>query len=189
MPEGDFPDALILAAIKRSELHGRHDGPGALYASVIDHLGLPRHSATGRKLRPRFREMEAAGLITPIKRGSLTLHTATRKGKRVLNAAGDVSLPESPQHRAWREAKAAAENRIQGFREDFQALLRDGAILLADDATNSDAWYALADRMAGACSRLGSATHCLREWAEPNDDTPDIDDQPYAGRRNPRYWD
>jgi hypothetical protein len=97
-----------------------------------------------------------------------------------------VELPESPQHRAWREAKATAAERIQGFREDFQALLRDGAILLADDATDSEAWYALGER---ASSCLGSATHCLRDWQEPSDDACDVDDGPRMGRRLTRSWD
>jgi hypothetical protein len=189
VPEGDFPDALILAAMKRAEIHSRHDRPGVLYSTVIDHLGLPRHSGTGRKLRPRFREMEATSLIVRMKPVSHKLYTPTRKGQRLLKGTGDVELPESPQHRNWREAKAAATRHIQGFREDIQALLRDGAILLSDDATNSEAWYALAARIAGACERLGSATHCLREWAEPSDDAPDTDPGPNVGRRIMRYWD
>jgi hypothetical protein len=187
-PSDVIPDALILAAMERAELHSRHDD-GVLYATVVDHLGLSKSTATGRKLRPRFREMKAAGLIAQSRRHSVTLYTATRKGKRALKDAGDVELPESPQHRAWREAKAAAAERIQGFREDFQALLRDGAILFADDATGSEAWYALGERLDSACSRLGSATHCLREWQEPSDDARDADSGPRVGRRLTRAWD
>ena len=190
MPEGDFPDAVILAAIQRAELHDRHrDGPGTTYSHVVDHLGLPMGSATGHKLRPRFRAMEAAGLIAPAKRHSLIFYTATRKGKRVLKAAGDVELPESPQHRYWREAHAAAAERIQGFRDDLRALLSECRTLLADDATNAAAWCAFGDRVERACSRLGSATYCLREWTEPSDDTRDVDDGPDRGSRNTRAWD
>jgi hypothetical protein len=188
-PSDVIPDDLILAAIERAELHSRDDDAGVLYATVVDHLGLSKSSATGRKLRPRFREMEATGLIAQLKRHSLTLYTATRKGKRALKSAGGVELPESPQHRAWREAKATAAERIQGFREDFQALLCDSAILLADDATDSEAWFALGERLDWACSCLGSATHCLREWQEPSDDARDADSAPRAGRRLTRSWD
>ena len=185
----DYPDALILAALARAELHNRDDKPGELYATVVDHLGLPMGSATGRKLRPRFREMEAAGLITPLKRYGLILHTATPKGKRVLRAAGAVALPESPQHRDWREAHAAAVERIQGFRDDLATLLRDGRALLADADTGSEDWFTFGERIGGACSRLASSIYCLREWAEPTDDKRDTDDGPRRGRRNTRRWD
>jgi hypothetical protein len=188
MSDGSFPDALILAALARAELHGRHDEPGVLYSSVVAHLGLPMGSATGRRLRPRFREMEAAELIAPTKRHSLIVYTATRKGQRLLKAAGEVALPESPQHRAWREAKAVAGERIVGFRDDLRALLDKSAALLADDATDSEAWFVLGERFASAFTRLGSATYCLREWAEPSDNAADVDDGPRRGRRNPRFW-
>ncbi len=189
VPEGDFPDAVILAAIRRAELHSRHrDGPGTTYSQVVDHLGLRMGSATGHKLRPRFRAMEAAGLIAPAKRHSLIFYAATRKGQRVLKAAGEVELPESPQHREWREAHTAAAERIQGFHDDLRVLLREGRTLLADDAPDSAAWYAFGKRVARACSRLGSATYCLREWAEPSDDTRDHDG-PDRGSRNTRAWD
>ncbi len=190
MPEGDFPDAVILAAIRRAELHDRHrDVSGTTYSQVVDHLGLRMGSSTGHKLRPRFRAMEAAGLIAPAKRHSIIFYTVTRKGDRVLKAAGDVELPESPQHRDWREAQAAAAERIQDFRDDLQALLREGQAMLAEENTNAAAWYAFRKRLTRACSRLGSATYCLREWREPNDDARDIDDSPDNGSRNPRAWD
>ncbi len=190
VPEGVFPDALILAALQRAELHSYHpDEPGVLYARVVDHLGLPMGSATGRKLRPRFRELEAAGLIVPVKRYGLVLHVATRKGRRVLEAADDVALPESPQHCVWREARAAAAERVQGFRDDLASLLRYGAALLADDATDSEAWFVFGESVQRACKRLASATHCLREWAEPSDDARDADDGPRRGRRSMRDWD
>jgi hypothetical protein len=38
---------------------------------------------------------------------------------------------------------------------------------------------------------MGSATHCLYEWAEPDDATADIDDAPptQTGRRDTSRWD
>ncbi len=183
------PDALILAALKRAELHARHDEPGASYASVVHHLGLPMGSATGHRLRPSFRELVAAGLITPKKRHGTIVYTATPKGKRVLKAAGVVALPESPQHRHWREARAAATERVGGFRGDVRSALDEAAALLADEDVTSDAWYALAERVEKACQRVGSATHCLREWAEPDDTKPDVASDEHRGRRNHRSWD
>lgn len=186
--EGSFPDALILAALKRAELHWGRDQVGTSYASVVAHLGLKMGSSTGHKLRPRFREMEAAGLIRGFKRHGSIVHAATAKGERVLRAAGEVVLPESPQHRAWRTAHEAATERISGFRDDLRALLAEGATLLADEATDSEAWFAFGERFRRDCRRLGSATYCLREWVEPDDASADIDESRNYDRRNPRSW-
>ena len=40
----------------------------------------------------------------------------------------------------------------------------------------SDSWFELARRLHGDCCALGSATHCLYEWAEPDDAKADNDD-------------
>lgn len=188
MSEGDFPDALILAALKRAELHDRHDEPGASYHSVVDHLGLKMGPSTGHKLRPRFRAMLAAGLLEQRKRHGAVVYEATARGRRVLEASGDVVLPESPQHRHWREARAQATGRIQGFRGDLNVLLGEAASF-ANNATDSEAWFTIGERLVRACKRLGSATYCLREWGEPSDDAADIDQSPRRGRRTTGGWD
>jgi hypothetical protein len=74
------------------------------------------------------------------------------------------------------------------------------------DPPGSDAWFELAERLHRAARRLGSATHCLYEWTEPDYDRADIDDHVSpadlaldprerqrrqarrAGRRNTRLW-
>lgn len=187
-PAKRVPDATILAAIQRAALHRGRGEHGAPYPHVVEQLGLTMGSATGRRMRPRFRELEAAGLIAPERRHGATVYTATREGERVLNAAGGVALPESPQHRRWREGRAAAAEHIGGFRDELRSALDDAAALLAGDAADSDAWHALAGRLERACRRVGSATHCLREWAEPGDDAADVPSDEYRGRRNYLLW-
>jgi hypothetical protein len=192
MPDGSFPDALILAALARAELHNGRDEAGVLYSSIVDHLGLKMGSSTGHKLRPRIRAMEAAGLIRGFKRLGMIAYAPTPKGDRVLREAGAqaaIVLPESPQHRQWREGRAAAVERIDSFRDDLRAILSEGVALLADEATDSEAWAVFGEKTGKACKRLGSATYCLREWAEPSDASADIDDSRRLGRRNPRSWD
>jgi hypothetical protein len=190
MSEGSFPDALILAALQRAELHDGHGNePGVSYATVVAHLGLVMGSATGRRLRPRFRDMEAADLITSFKRHSIIMYTATSKGKRLREAAGDVVLPESPQHRVWRKAHDDAAERIGGFHEELHTLLDEGASLLADENTDSEAWFVFGEALGRACRRIGSATYCLRERAEPGDIAADVDVSPRRWRRNTRSWD
>ena len=96
-------------------------------------------------------------------------------------------MPESPQHRYWREARSAATARIGDVRDELRSALDGAAVLLADEDATSDAWYALA--AARTCKRVGSATHCLREWAEPGDNAADAPSDEHRGRRNYRLWD
>ena len=126
-------------------------------------------------------------------------------GRRRLHGAGQVDLPESPQHREWRNARTLSTQEIERFRASLGDALK-GASALLNDTTGSDSWFELADELRAAARRLGSATYCLHEWMEPSDDHPDIDDHispadraldpterqrrqaRRAGRRNTRLW-
>ncbi|MGO9763606.1 MAG: helix-turn-helix domain-containing protein [Solirubrobacteraceae bacterium] len=188
-PAMPLADDVILAALGRAELHKGGGEPGVLYVTLVEHLGLRKGAVTSRRLRPRLRELVAAGLVGEFRRRGYGLLTLTREGKRRLRDAEPVSLPESPQHRYWREARAAATERVGGFHADVRSALDGAAALLADEDATSDAWYALAVALERACKRVGSATHCLREWAEPGDDAADAPSDERRGRRNYRLWD
>lgn len=188
VPGDELPDDLILAALDRARRHDAQGRSVVSYPALVAHLGLPMGSATGRHLRPRIRELEATGIVGTAKRNGVVVYELTRRGERRLRALGDLILPESPQHRAWRVAQDAARASLGGFREDVRVLLRDGEALLASDAAGSEDWFVLGERLSRACSRVGSATHCLREWAEPGDDAPDVDVDPRLGRRNIGLW-
>jgi DNA-binding PadR family transcriptional regulator len=183
MPEDAMSDALILAAIERAERHMVRNESGVLYGNVVDHLGRPRHSGTGRRLRPRLRELEAAGLVESFKQHSCIVYTLTPKGRKQLKTVRPVSLPESPQHRVWRMSREAAGERRREFRAGLRDVMREARVLLGDREASSEAWFELGEHLQDACSRLGSATHCLREWEEPSDDGPDVDRGPWLGRR------
>ena len=113
--------------------------------------------------------MEAAGLLEGFKRNGGVVWTLTPKGRKRLASVAPVSLPESPQHCAWREARAATGERIGDFREELRAALDEATFLLSDEEAASEPWFVLGERLQRACLRLGSATHCLYEWAEPDD--------------------
>lgn len=172
-PAMPLADDVILAALARAELH-KGGEPGVLYVTLVEHLGLRKGSVTSRRLRPRLAELVAAGDVEEFRRRGCDLLTLTRKGKRRVRAAEPVSLPESPQHRRWREGRAVAAERFTGFRDEVRSALDGAAALLADGDASSDAWYVLAGQLERACKRVGSATHCLREWAEPSDDAADV---------------
>jgi hypothetical protein len=94
--------------------------------------------------------------------------------------------------------------------DELHGALRDAATMAAaaagDPRTTSDDWFSLGVRLRDACRRLGSATHVLREWSEPDDGRADIDDldapqvdglapdrlarlrAARAGRRNTALW-
>jgi transcriptional regulator with XRE-family HTH domain len=188
-PAMPLADDMVLAALGRAELHKGDGKPGVLYGVLVEHLGLRKGCVTSRRLRPRLRELVAAGLVGEFRRRGYGLLTLTPKGKRRLTDAEPVALPESPQHGYWREARSAATERIGGFRGDVRSTLDEAAALLADEDATSDEWYALAAAFERACKHIGSATHCLREWAEPGDDAADAPSDEHRGRRNYRLWD
>jgi hypothetical protein len=130
------------------------------------------------------------------RRHSRDLWLLTDTGEQRLEAlrrAGDLgSLPEAPQHRAWREAQVAASERIAGFRGDLRGALDEAIRLLeADHESDSNTWFELSEHLRHGGRLYASSIHCLREWPEPDDSQADTDDPPYGqrGRRQIRGWD
>jgi hypothetical protein len=64
---------------------------------------------------------------------------------------------------------ALAGDRIDGFREALRASVTELGALLDAGQARSDAWFEFGKRLSAECKRLGSATYCLSEWAEPDD--------------------
>ena len=188
----EFPsDELLLAAIERAERHQGRDDQGVLLATLKEHLGLSRDGWTTRRLRPQLEELQTAGQVVRSRQHGCIVWGLTSDGRKRLEAAHKAgvigTLPESPQHRTWREARAAAGERIDKFREELRRALNDAISLVnADSQTPSDTWFAFNERLKHACWQFGSATHCLHEWAEPDDSSADIDEPPYgqSGRRH-----
>jgi DNA-binding PadR family transcriptional regulator len=178
---------LILAAIERAICHRGRDEPDVALSLIKQHLGLPHNGWTTQQLRPKLEELEAAELIEQSRRRSSAVWGLTDKGSRRLDAVrSDLTLPEAAQHQRWREARVEASDQIAGFRGDLRGTLDEAAALLeADHEAESAVWFELSHRLRDACWR------CLREWQEPDDSAPDIDDAPYIqkGRRYTRGWD
>lgn len=51
--------------------------------------------------------------------------------------------------------------------------------------STSAEWFEVAERLRWTTWRVASAIHCLSEWMEPDDETPDVDEDPgpSPGRR------
>jgi hypothetical protein len=100
-----------------------------------------------------------------------------------------AALPESPQHRLWRHSRVIAGEQIDGLRRRLLATLDEARTLLDAAEAPSDEWFKLAPRLEKACWRLASATYCLREWPEPDEDRADVDEGEFRGRRSVWQWD
>ncbi|MCW3020522.1 MAG: hypothetical protein JWN10_2830 [Solirubrobacterales bacterium] len=173
-------DELILAAVERAQLHQQREQEGVWMPHVAAQLGFVHGSWTTRRLRPQLDVLLAADALSCSRRGGFVLWGLTSAGReRLVRAcrAGEVGeLPESPQHREWRKARAGAAERIDGFRAELRSVVAEAGALLDAEATCSDAWFELRERIARVSWHLGSATYCLREWPEPDETKADVDD-------------
>lgn len=196
----DASDRLALAAVRRAALHEGGSRQAVAMRSVLAHLSIAPRSARARELRARLEQLHERGLVTRARAHGVLVWGLAAEGAELLAAAERAgrraALPEAPQHRAWRSARAEAEQKLGLFAAELREDLRSASALLDalsdGDAPPSDAWLELGPRLLGDCRRLGSAWHCLHEWPEPSDETADRDpgaaDPLRAGRRNLALW-
>jgi hypothetical protein len=186
-------DDLLLAAIDRAERHQGRQGEGVLLVAVKEHLDLPRSGAATLMLRPILERLTHAQLIQAVHLRRAGLWSATEKGRHRLRSLRDAEpLPESPAHRRWRDARAAAENSMNALRLALHEALDEALEMLDTDPTPpSITWQKLAERLSRACRHLGSATYCLTEWPEPHDADTDVERAPerHRGMREIQAWD
>jgi DNA-binding PadR family transcriptional regulator len=192
-PEEPPSEELLLAAIDRAYRHRRRrENPGVRLASVKDHLGLSTGSLSTRRLRPVWNALHAGGLIERSEPRGQPLWRLTSAGVERLQTVRqgeELKLPESPQHRDWREARTAASEQIADYRDELRTALADTAdLLVIESPADADSWREAGERLQTACSRVSWAVYCLSEWAEPDDSEADIAPDPYRGRRSHRRW-
>ncbi|MGD0454375.1 MAG: hypothetical protein ABSB69_12320 [Solirubrobacteraceae bacterium] len=189
-PADEIPDDLILAAIDRAARHSQRQAVPIW--QVQEHLSAPRRSGQGRQVRARVLALADVGLLEPHRRHGVDVWTLTTAARQRLRRAPGIAeaLPESPQHRKWREARTLAEQEAGRFAERMRATVAEAeAMLDAEGApATSDDWDALAHRLYRQAWRMSAATHCLREWEEPSDEAVDVEDARIRGRRNVRLW-
>ncbi len=187
-------DALLLAAIDRAQRHSSH-GPdaGVHWGAVLNHLRFAHTGATTRKLRPQEDVLIADGSVETAKRNGRPVLRLTHKGRarlaRARRTCTALDLPEAPQHRLWRERRAAAGAYIDSARNQLGSTLDEASRLFAEGGGDSDAWFALGDRLRAHTHKFASATYQLNEWPEPDDTRADLDEDmlggdPRIGRRS-----
>lgn len=182
-PSANPSPESALAAIDRAERHHTRDVPGVPIWEITEHLAIPRRS---RRIRDVLDALEGAGVLQRSLRHGVRLWVLTSAGRRRLQRirrAGKLpGLPESPQHRRWREARCRAEREIGSLHHNLCAVLREArSLLTVEPPPHSDSWFDLAERLHRCTWQLGSATHCAYEWAEPTDRHADIDNHQEPG--------
>lgn len=208
-PPEIITDDVILAALRRAECH--HGYQGAPDWEVLEHLAITSRSKMGRQVKARLPELVQAGFLEQGRKSGIGQWAFTPKGRKHLAQVPEAaaSLPESPQHRRWRDARDAAEEEIEGFYLRLRDCVDATADLLSmpmPPGPSSDAWFEVGENLHRACRRLASASYCLHEWVEPSEDKAEPDertdpsDEGYlpderkrrearrAGRRNTRSW-
>ncbi len=97
-----------------------HHRPAVPVWAILEHLALRPRSATARHVRARLEALHAAGSLDCVRRHGVTTWALTSSGRRRVRRAvrgGELPpLPESPQHRAWRNARVAAAQELERFR-------------------------------------------------------------------------
>lgn len=98
-------------------------------------------------------------------------------------------LPESPQHRSWREAHELAERQLDPLVAQLRGVIASTVALIDEDTHDYSAFVSAGRELRNACWSVGGAMYCLFEWAEPEDGRADVDDRhDSAGLRNPVSW-
>ena len=155
---------------------------------IANHLGYALTPASRRLLRRRLDALTEDGWLEIATDRRPAVWKLTGVGQRAAKRSRTeawAALPESPQHRAWREARRAAEQQITELRARArEALLESAAALEAEKDSTSH--LKLTAGLCCAFWRLAAANYCLFEWEEPDDAQADVDLRP--GRRALRDW-
>lgn len=178
MTAPEIPDLLVVAAIDRAVRHGREDAQATLKAAILEHLDIRPRSRASREVSVLLNTLSTSGLVEPRRQQGMDMWALTPKGVQRLSSARAArkvpALPEAPQHRAWRERRALAEQKIEQFRLALGEALKEGLAVLESNApTHSDVWDAFGNRLERCCANVASAVYCLGEWDEPGDDRAD----------------
>jgi|CZKG01.1.fsa_nt_gi hypothetical protein len=178
MTPADIPDLLVVVALDRAARHGREGSRATPKSVILEHLHIRPRSGLSRQVGAVLKALAASGLVEPRRQQGMAMWALTSNGEQRLSrarAAGEVpELSEAPQHRAWRESRALAEQKMERFRSELGEALRDGLALLETNApAHSDVWDALGKRLERSCANVASAVYCSREWEQPSDDQAD----------------
>ncbi len=170
-------DGLILAAIDRAYRHLPRLSSGVSRWEVLEHLDVAKRTNAARAVKERLDALTEDGVLVRTKEHSNLLWRLTSRGRRQRQKADALGeLPESPQHRRWRQAREVASVHFgRGLDALGEAIIEASELRMAEPPASSDAWLLAGLRLRSACRLLAKATYCRCEWPEPDDARADID--------------
>jgi hypothetical protein len=183
-PSGPVSEIEVLAALAQAELHATSWKP--YLSDVAHHLGWRFSGQASRRLRPHLERLTSAGLVTtegpPPHKPHAQRWATTPAGRRRLTSAGPIYLPESPQHRRWRQDRDVAAWALAAVREDAWVVVEEVYELHSGrkeklPTLSDDFVYGLVRRFEKAFGATGLALRMCKQWPEPSDlaadDAPD----------------
>jgi DNA-binding MarR family transcriptional regulator len=179
---GPVSELEVLAALARAELHATRWKP---YPSdIANHLGWRWSGVAARGLYPHLERLASAGQLAPVepspRKRSHQQWRVTAAGRRRLASAGPIHLPESPQHRRWRQDRDVAAWALDAVRSQAWDVIEEVSDLLSgpegDLPTLGDDFVkGLTRRFEKSFRATGLALRMYEQWAEPSDLAADDD--------------
>jgi hypothetical protein len=175
-PSGPVSDDAVLAAVARAE---RIEKRRVAIREIAEHLGWRYSGRATTRLRPPLARMVASGLLVsadvPRRKIRWKEWRTTEVGRRHLAAAGPIDLPESPQHRRWRQDRDVALWAMDSVRADARQVIDRAYDLLWDrrverPITEAEIWGITRD-FEEAMRTFGLAVQMCERWPEPTDET------------------
>jgi hypothetical protein len=151
---------------------------------IAHHLGWRFSGQASRRLHPHLEELAAAGLVTTEEPRSYKRHTqrwaTTPAGRHRLATAGPVDLPESPQHRRWRQDRDVAAWALDAVRSQAWDVIEEVSDLLSGPEVDlptlgDDFVKGLTRRFEESFRATGLALRMCKQWPEPSDLAADDD--------------
>lgn len=179
-PSGPVCDDAVLAAVARAE---RLEGSRVNMRDIAQHLGWRYTGAATVRLRPPLARLVASDLLSSTDPAQWRIRSkkwgTTVAGRRRLASADPVELPESPQHRRWRQDRDVATWALDGLRAEAQAVLDQADALLREPpaeaaVTGAEVQDLILSFRAAVMAYALAAWMCSR-WPEPTDDGPGPD--------------
>lgn len=173
-PSGPVSDDEVLAAVARAE---RLEWRWVTVREIAEHLGWRYSGGATVRLRPPLERLVASGLLEstdpPRRKIRSKEWSTTTAGRRHLASADPVELPESPQHRRWRQDRDVAAWAMDGVRAEAREVVDQAYDLLwerrvEDPITEEEVWR-LVRRFEAVMSAFALATRMCEGWPEPTD--------------------
>ena len=176
---GPVSELEVLAAVARAEVHLTRHRP--YLSDIANHLGWRYNGAATIRMRPHLRSLTDAGFLStrePSPRWPRSQKwSVTDKGRRRLASGGPVPLPESPQHRRWRQDRDVAAWAIDAARVEFEEALAEAEALVTDEEQRSrlgeSAVHRAIRKFESTLQAYALAIRMCEQWPEPSDSAAD----------------